>query len=406
MAHFLLAWELGANLGHATRLRSVAQALKARGHRLSFVLRDVVRVQRFLGPAWGPVYQAPLLLDGSVAPAWTLADILLSCGYESADTLSGLAGAWKSLIELSGCDAVLADHSPTALLAARLCSVPALHLGHGFSIPPRESPLPVFRDWVPVADSHASDSDARALASVNGVLAAHSLPRLQQLCDMFYPEQTMLCAWPELDHYRDAGRSPTDYLGPDCEFVPGADPAWPDAPGPRVFAYLRASYPEYAEVLRALDAMRCSTVCYFPDRSASNVVLPESAHIHYSDQPVDLKQALSTCALVVCHAGQATVAQAMVSGVPCLMLPTQTEQFLLARQFEQSGAGVNAASLARPVDYATLIGKLTRPESAHAAAARALAQQYRDFNPAALTAQIASAAESLLLASAVDRAQA
>lgn len=396
MAHFLLAWELGANLGHATRLRAVALGLKARGHRLSFVLRDVVGAHDLLGAELGSVFQAPLMLNATPLTAWSMADVLLSCGHDSARTLGGLAGAWKSLIELSGCDAMVADHAPTALLAARLTGTPVLHLGQGFSIPPRKSPLPVFRDWASVEPGHAARSDAQALASVNAVLQAHGVPALRHLHELFHPEHTLLCAWPELDHYAGLGRAATDYHGPDCEFMPGEAPAWPDAPGPRVFAYLRASHPEHAELLRALVARGCSTVCFFPDRASSSAATLESPHIHFSTRPIDMRAVLADAALVVCHAGQATVAQALRCGVPCLLLPTQAEQFLLARQLERSGAAINAGSLARPVDFGSLIGALTQPGGPHGAAARALADRYRGFDPARLTGQIVAAAESLL----------
>ncbi|MBC7992325.1 MAG: hypothetical protein H7Z15_03670 [Rhizobacter sp.] len=395
MAHILLAWELGANLGHATRLRSIALALKARGHRVSFALRDVVSTRRLLGSELGPTLQAPLRLDAAPRAAWTLADVLLTCGYDTPQSLSGLAAAWQQLIELTGCDLVLADHAPTALLAARLAGRPALHVGHGFSIPPRQSPLPVFRDWAAVSPTHAAESDAQVLAHVSGVLRAQGRPALPQLCDLFYPEQTWLCTWPELDHCAGAGRAAADYRGPDCEFQPGAAPHWPSTPGPRVFAYLRASHPDHAEVLRALHVRGLPTVCFFPDRAQSKAAAFGSPHIHYSEQPLDLRQAMAESALVVCHAGQATVAQALRAGVPCLLLPTQSEQFLLARQAERCGAAINVASRAQPVDYGALLAELSTPNGRHTLAARAMAQKYGGFDPAGLMAQIAAAAEAL-----------
>ena len=395
MSHILLAWELGANLGHATRLRSIALALKARGHRVSFALRDVVSIRGMLGPELGPTLQAPLRLDAAPRAAWSLADVLLTCGYDSLPSLSGLAGAWQQLIELTGCDLVLADHAPTALLAARLAGRPALHVGHGFSIPPRQSPLPIFRDWAAVSPAHAAESEALVLAHVNGVLQAQGKPALPHLCELFYPEQTWLLTWPELDHCAGAGRAATEYRGPDCEFQPGVAPHWPATPGPRVFAYLRASHPDHAEVLRALHVRGLPTVCFFPDRAQSKAVAFESPHIHYSEQPLDLRQVMDDCALVVCHAGQATVAQALRAGVPCLLLPTQSEQFLLARQVERCGAGINVASRAQPVDYGALLAELSAPQGRHTLAARAMAHTYSSFDPAGLMAQIAASAEAL-----------
>ncbi len=395
MAHVLLAWELGANLGHATRLRSIALALKARGHQVSFALRDVVSTRGLLGPELGPTLQAPLRLDGTPRVAWSLADVLLTCGYDTPQSLSGLASAWVQLIELTGCDLVLADHAPTALLAARLVGRPALHVGHGFSIPPRQSPLPVFRDWAAVSPSHAAESDALVLAHVNGVLLAQGRAALPQLCDLFYPEQTWLRTWPELDHYAGAGRADSEYLGPDCEFQPGVAPHWPATPGPRVFAYLRASHPDHAEVLRALHQRGLATVCFFPDRAQSKAATFVSPHIHFSEQPIDLQQVMADCAVVVCHAGQATVAQALRAGVPCLLLSTQSEQFLMARQTERCGAGINAASRAQPVDYGSLLAELSAPNGEHTLAARAMALKHQGFDPAGLMVQIVAAAEAL-----------
>ena len=395
MAHILLAWELGANLGHATRLRSIALALKACGHRVSFALRDVVSTRGLLGPELGPTLQAPLRLDATPRTAWSLADVLLTCGYDTQQSLDGLASAWRQLIELTGCDLVLADHAPTALLAARLAGKPALHVGQGFSIPPRQSPLPIFRDWAAVSPSHAAESDALALTHVNGVLQAHGRPALPQLCDLFYPEQTWLLTWPELDQCAGAGRAVAEYRGPDCEFQPGVAPHWPASPGPRVFAYLRASHPDHAEVLRALHQRRLPTVCFFPDRARSKAAAFESPHINCSEQPLDLQQVMAGCALVVCHAGQATVAQALRAGVPCLLLPTQSEQFLLARQAERCGAGINVASRAQPFDYGELLAELSAPKGRYTLAAQAMTDRYKRFDPAGLMAQIACAAEAL-----------
>ncbi len=398
MARFLLAWELGANLGHATRLRPVAVALKARGHQVSFALRDLMGSRPYLGPELGRAFQAPLALSTHHQPALTMADVLLSCGYDTAHGLHALAEAWKNLLELSACDALVADHSPTALLAARLAGIPALHIGHGFSVPPRQSPLPVFRDWASVPALHAEQSDARALAHANDVLVSHGKRPMQQLCELFYPEQSLLCTWPELDHYAGRGRVAGDYRGPDCEVAPGAAPSWPEGDGPRVFAYLRASHPHHAAVLQALDAAGCRVVCFMPDKLASAQALPVSSRIVYSHRPLDMRLVLADCALVVCHAGQATVAQAMLRGVPCLMLPLHAEQFLLAREFERHGAGVNVAARAQPLDYRALLNELIAPGAPCRQAARKLARAYGQFEPGLLTCEIAYAAQALVRA--------
>lgn len=388
-----MAWELGANLGHLTRLRPVAAALKARGHTMSFALRDVMGSRTLLPPELGRVYQAPLAINASPRPAWTMADVLMSCGHGNASHLAGLVAAWQSLIEASECDAVIADHAPTALLAARVADLPALHIGHGFSVPPRLSPLPVFRDWAPPPAQHAAEVDAQVLRCVNTVLSEAGAMPLDRLCDLFYPERTLLCSWPELDHYGGLGRSAGDYAGPDCEYAPGAEPVWPPGTGPHVLAYLRSSHPGHAEVLQALAASGLPTLCYLPGDGPEPV---KASTLRYSRQPLDLRRALPRCSLLVCHAGQASVVQALRLGIPVLMLPEHAEQHLLARQVERSGVGVNAALRAQPVAYAPLIAAMVQAEGPYAKAARTVARRHAAFDPAALTATIVEALESVL----------
>jgi hypothetical protein len=396
MARFLFAWELGANLGHLTRLAPVARDLKARGHEVVFALRDVSAVHQALDRGLGRTLQAPVFLHAPPSPSWSMADVLLTCGYGSAGALGGLVDAWCGLFELSACDALIADHAPTALLAARVVGVPALHLGHGFTVPPRESPMRVFRDWSAVPEGHAAQSDARALANVNAVLQTRGAAPLAQLWQLFHPERTLLCTWPELDHY--GARGAVDpYLGPDCEFLSGAAPAWPPGTGPRVFAYLRPQDPQHIPLLQALAALGHPTICFLPGMGSITHALPRASNIHYSDRPLDLQQTLPQgCRLVVCHAGQATVSQSLLHGIPCLLLPMHAEQFLMARRAEGTGAAINAASQPRPTNHAALVSQLLQDGGPHQQAARAFAHKYREFDASQLSANVVAACESLL----------
>ena len=92
MAHFYLCWELGAGLGHAARLKSIALPLRARGHRVSFVLRDLVQPRRLLQVCGSDMLQAPVWLHrtaGLPQVQASLAEILLAVGYLDADALAG-----------------------------------------------------------------------------------------------------------------------------------------------------------------------------------------------------------------------------------------------------------------------------------------------------------------------------
>lgn len=61
--------------------------------------------------------------------------------------------------------------------------------------------------------------------------------------------------------------------------------------------------------------------------------------------------ALAACELVVCHAGEATTAQALLAGRPLLMLPVSAESYLMARRVAEMGAGINAVGAQGPQDW-------------------------------------------------------
>lgn len=395
MGRFLLSWELGGDFGHVGTMHPLALALRQRGHEVVFAVKDLIGAWPLLVPELGATLQAPVNLHYGDAPSWTMADILANCGYRAPGTLAPLAHAWKVLIESSRCDVVVTDYSPTAVLGAKLADRPAIHYGHGFSCPPQVSPLPVFRDWVPPPQNWDPGTEALVLQNVNQVLASHGKAPLQQLSQLFHPERTLRCTWPETDTY-DA-QEPRDgvFCGPFLEQRVGEAPSWPASGGPRVFAYLRAAWPQHAQVLRALDDMGCSTLCVMPDANA-NAWPVVSPRIAYTKNLLDLRQTLPDCALMVSHAGHGLTHHAIRRGVASLLLPTQTEQFLLARRVERAGMGINAVGRPEPVDYAALVAALIRPGNSYAAAAQALARKYTAYPDSHAAETIAAFAESLL----------
>ena len=121
MARFLLAWELGDGLGHVNRLLPLARALRDAGHETIWAIKDVVGGGRRLGSDVGPIVAAPIRpQSGNTQPPLSLADILITMGFSQPDALKPMLRSWVDLLELVGPDVVLADYSPTALLAARI----------------------------------------------------------------------------------------------------------------------------------------------------------------------------------------------------------------------------------------------------------------------------------------------
>lgn len=409
MSHIHLCWELGGGLGHAGRLKMLAQALLARGHRVTMSLRDLMHTHAVLADLDVPKLQAPVWLHKAqgLPPSASLAEIAFHCGYLQPTALRGMVAGWRDLYALLQPDLVVGDYAPTALLAARSMGLPTASVSSGFSSPPPGRALPAFQ---PAPPERLAASEARMLATANALLAEYGAQPFAHAADVFTGDLPLLCTWPELDPYEQRGAA--QWLGPSFVAQGGIAPHWPDAStapaapdlqsprasrgeGRKVFAYLKAAHAAHRAVLAALVEEGCRVLAYVPEVAAGGEPPLVSDSVVYAEAPASLQQALAQADLCVCHGGEATLAQALLAGVPLLMLPSHTEQFLSARRVAMSGAGYNAALLTPESDWRTVVrGLLADP--AYRTAAKAFAARHSGFDQQLMNAELARQLESLL----------
>ncbi|TFW13440.1 glycosyltransferase [Duganella callida] len=389
MAHVHLCWELGGGLGHAGRLKMLAQALLARGHRVTMSLRDLMHTDALLAGLDVARLQAPVWLHqaAGLPPPGNLAEVLFHCGYLEPVALRGLVAGWRAMFALLRPDLVVADFAPTALLAARSMGLRSASVGNGYNMPPSAQPLPAWRDA-----ERLPASQARMLATANAVLAEHGAAPYAHASDVFLGDLPLLCTWAELDPWQRAG---AEWLGP--SFVPdgGIVPHWPDGDGPKVFAYLKATHAAYGTALQALVDEGCRVLAYVPEVAAGAAPPVLSERVLYAERPLSLQLALAQAEICVTHAGEATLAQALLAGVPLLMLPSHTEQFLTACRVAASGAGYNAALLSPSSDWRAAARRVL-DDPGFRQAARAYAARYRDFSQHRLNQRLAALLEARL----------
>jgi hypothetical protein len=269
-------------------------------------------------------------------------------------------------------------------------------LSGGFSMPPDVAPLPPFRTWEPIAAGRLEHYDGLVLGTVNAVLAAQGAKPLSRLSELLHGDLPLLCTWPELDHYgRDTLPEGQSWLGPNILPSAGkAPPTWPAGDGPCVFAYVRGTHPDHLALLQALAQAGCRTLCYMPEVGAGQPVPLASPLIHYATSAVNLREALPQAQFTVCHAGEATIAQSLMAGVPLLLMPMQAEQYLMACRGEALGVCLNAAARPRPTPFKAMIDALLHQPS-YRAAAQTVAQRYAGFSHEAQVETIATLVASL-----------
>ena len=382
MKSVLYAWEFGANLGHVWAFMPLARALRDAGHDVHWMVTQPAVVGDFLASEGFDWLAAPTVPEAArPGPPLTYADILLRFGYAEPRALFGLVGGWREAMRLTGAQLVLADHAPTALLAARTLSIPVMLFSNGFTAPPRHSPLPNMRPWVSVPEQTVSQLDLAALSAVNAVLARFKCARMQHLADLFDVAEEALVTFPELDHY--PSRGPARYWGSLPSAGAGQHVAWPAGKTTRLFAYLRPESPHHEAVLAALLELGHAAVVYFPNMPPALAARYAAPHLAFIDHPADIEQMTREADIAITYASLATTTAFLLAGKPLLLLPGHLEQFLVARRVEEMGAGRLVNPEQPPGDLRAVLADLIDNPSWRDNA-RAFAAKYAAFDQQAV----------------------
>lgn len=403
MARIAIAWEMGGELGHAMACAMLARNLAQRGHRIALMFRGLRQLAALPDADRYDVFQAPMSpFEGhGTGPSYSMADILLGCGYDDPRKLAGLLGGWLALLDRWRADLVVADSAPTALLAARVRRLPCVNFGNGFSIPPPLSPLPAFRIDAPTDPAHLARSDAQALDSANGALALFGAQALGTLAEVFAADENFLCTFPELDHY--GVRPAASYWGPRFSVDSGEAVRWPPHEGARVIVYLRRTLPQIDALIDALAVSPCRVAAFIPELEAQRRARLQSARRIVAQRPMRLKPLLDGCELFVSHGGNVAPG-ALMAGVPQLVFPVQYEQYLTALRIAQAGSGLWLGPDAGRRDVENALHQLLG-QPRFAAAARTFARRYASFSPAEQQRRIVERVEDILSRSSTTQGE-
>jgi hypothetical protein len=391
----VIAWELGAGMGHLMPMLPLVKRFVARGHRVSLVVRDLSRVTNLFSDLNVRCIQAPVKTQRSeqrIATPRNFAHILHNCGYGNYEELRGLAEGWRSLFQMIHPDLILCDHAPTAVLAARGTPALVAITGTGFCCPPDMQPWPDFRPWMPPVTEQLVRDEGAVLENVNRLLAQWRQPPLERLGQIFGEvDECFLATFRELDHY--PSRPPTAYWGA-WPNRGGEKPVWPrGGHGKRVFAYLHR-FPALPDLLRLLTELQLPTLAYCDPLPAEMRQRLESASLHFVDRPQDLEETGRQCDLAILNGGHGATVSMLLAGKPILQIPCQLEQTLTGLATAGIAAGLSAEP-DKPVHVAGQLVKLVTSDELAAGAAR-FAARYADFDSELQLDRLADRIDALL----------
>lgn len=401
MSRILMAWELGGNFGHLSRLLPIARRLGERGHGVVLAVRDTRAAAELLGPAGVTFVQAPVLSAKArnTHPPASYAEILLGEGYGDPAALGGRVSAWRSLLKLTQSDVVLADHSPTALLAARISGVPHLAIGNEFALPPDVWPLPSIRPWEDIPESRLAAASTAVDDAIARVARRFGYRQPIALRNLFGP-QDLLDTLVELDHY--PRRVPMNAIGPIFSINGARRIDWLEARSRKIVAYLRPDIPGFGAMLAALRETDAEALCIAPGLHPAQAHRLIGRRLRISVVPLDLSHLLQDADLAITYGSGATCAQVLLAGKPLLVMPRFIEQYLRALRVESLGVGLQLARDRSPAACVHAISTIL-DDTRYATCAKAIAERYAGYVPKVAVERAVAAIENCALLSGEGR---
>jgi len=336
---YLLCWELGMDLGHITAIKTMACELVKRGHDVVAAVKDTVHAHSQLANLGITWVQAPYA--HGVKPRGRIfnhADILYSRGYHDSHSLAGYMHAWGSLFNLVKPDRIICDSSPTASLVARSMDIPVIAVDKGFFVPPVGDTLPQLAATPNVSKSFLKEKETSVLKIINEAQTILKGPILNSFSDMF-SVSCLWTTWPEISHF---GRHKESFhIGPVSNITSsGKVFKWKTSEKVRVFAYLKGSHFLSFDLLKDLLIQGCEVIAYLPGWSNQDIErLPNKQFLTASDKPIDFSNLIDDADFLASHTGIGTAHSFLSKGKPQIMIPQQTEQYLLSKSISKSGMG-------------------------------------------------------------------
>jgi hypothetical protein len=391
MGHVLLGWELGGNRGHATALLAMADALRRRGHRISFALQrvDALAPEELLG---APVWQAPLtprLIANTGRPRpsrpTSMGDIAARLGFEDSGLVEALVRSWRQLLDAIRPSLVIADYGPFLLTAARGL-VPTIGVGTAFSTPPS-----TMERFPSLTGEQPAFDEELVLQAVNEGLRGIGIASLDQLPEIFAASREIAGSFAELDPY---ARWRTDPLV--MPMLRGGAPAVARENGREIFVYMPEQVQLEAPLWQGL--VRSGLPVRVHVANANGALQRELAEMGLcvEAKPLSFAQIAERSRLVLSHGGHGFVCSALLAGLPQVICHFDLEKQIHARAITDLGVG---GMVAMPqIDPDAFAASLVQVhgDDALAARARAAAPGFHARYDRSMEESVADAAEALL----------
>lgn len=346
MANIVLAWELGAERGHISRICSLAREFLSRGHRVSLLVTNHQETLAQLSSEEQKLFTViglPALNQVGVTVTrepCNFSELLLASGYTNASNIARIVSLWLAVFRKINPDLVLFEYAPAALLASRVCRFEKVIIGDGFIIPPCTEPFPSFIQDHKISNHNLSRSDTNLLQLLNAANDLCHLPGMSGLSNLYGNSRSYLCSVKALDPYADHRKHET-YVGAlELPLHNSQTITWnAKSSNKKIVAYLKPEYSQLPALLHCLKTIGVEAHIFIANASADLVAAHSSEHIRIHAKPLALDREFSQADFFICHGGHGYTVSCLSMGIPGIIIPLQMEQGLTAVAVQKQGWG-------------------------------------------------------------------
>lgn len=379
MKRIVFCWEMGGNYGHIAGFLPLYQELRRRGVDVWLIVREKKFVHLLGAEALSKTAQAPSpKFRPEPRNIHTYADLLVQIGYTNQPVLTRYLLEWCELIASVKPDLIISDHAPTAQLAGRALNISVTSLGTGFILPPVESVFPPFFSEL---GASAGRVEPQILSVVNSVLRFFKAEPYTHIGELFTATQQMLCSFEEQDHYFNRppglafkGALFSDQLGKHFN--------WPKQADYCSFIYLTPKVRQLEQVVKFAAELPGFKLFHIPGASDTLIHnLEQGTDAQVVSEPVLMASVFEHADMVIHQGGMGVSAQCLLAGVAQVMIPTQTEQRMLARRMLMQNLAAAADHHKPDMDYKNLFN-LTLTNSVLREKLHRIKTKYANFSQA------------------------
>jgi UDP:flavonoid glycosyltransferase YjiC (YdhE family) len=237
--------------------------------------------------------------------------------------------AWQGLIDVVQPAFIVANHCPTLCVAA-YGSVPIVHIGFGFVLPPADQET--FPPLLPRQSLLVPES--KIVQTIQEIQERRRRPYPSILPALFRSAERFVTVLPDLDVYKSVRKEPQ--VGPLEPKLSGPVPA-PSSPS--FFAYLSAECQGVDVLFAGLAQTGVKGSAHIRGANGELASRLSASGIVIYETPAPLSEVLPKVSLLIHHGGVGLAQQALAAGRPQIILPRHLEQMLNAQLVQQLGVG-------------------------------------------------------------------